>query len=248
MCFIQEGGPFFKRHKYSESHDYFFLIFADKSNEAGRHNVWGESQLQSNLNLPDCSFYYNHWRTQDFFWRAGAKIVQRAPAVCGGAPAHKKSSGTLPHFVHWKGTLEITLPPFVHWKGTPECTSPCFVQWRDTVESALPHLVHWKCTLIITGALRMFDRQGRKLVVGGGAPVGTLQFTLPCFVHWRGTLEGPSSCFIHCRGILESSFVLLFFSNIRARGRAIHTQWLYCTIKYSVNIITLWQCEKCSQR
>ncbi len=61
--------------------------------------------------------YNDHWLTQEV-WRAGSRKVKRALLVFRGAPVRKKSSGTLPHFVHWN-----------HWKGTLEGTS-CFISHR----------------------------------------------------------------------------------------------------------------------
>ncbi len=56
--------------------------------------------------------------------------------VCRGTPAHRKSSGTLLHFVHQRGTPESTLPRFNKWKGTPECTAPPLVYLKGILEGA----------------------------------------------------------------------------------------------------------------
>ena len=42
----------------------------------------------------------------------------------------------------------------------------------------------------------------------------------PCFVHWKGTLEGTSSSFIYHRSFQEGTWAVffLFFANIRPQG------------------------------
>ncbi len=49
----------------------------------------------------------------------------------------------------------------------------------------------------------------RALIVCSGAPACKNSLgTLPCFVHWKDTLEGALSCFFYHRGIQEGSFFL----------------------------------------